>query len=67
MKMKTKSFLAIMSMMAVCSVNAQAQIPQQSIRWDKHSLIFDGKRVVPVVLRLGPFCHGEVRNGGIPD
>ena len=20
-----------------------------------------------VVLRLGPFCHGEVRNGGIPD
>ena len=49
MKMKTKSFLAIMSMMAVCSVNAQAQIPQQSIRWDKHSLIFDGKRVVPVM------------------
>jgi hypothetical protein len=115
-------------------VEAQAQIPQQSIRWDKHSLIFDGKRVVPVmgevhysripqnewreevrkmkeggvtmiaayvfwnhveevegvfnwsgqrnlrgflevckqeempvVLRLGPFCHGEVRNGGIPD
>ena len=28
---------------------AQAQIPQQSIRWDKHSLIFDGKRVVPVM------------------
>ncbi|MBQ8157584.1 MAG: beta-galactosidase [Prevotella sp.] len=22
---------------------------------------------VPVILRLGPFCHGEVRNGGIPD
>jgi hypothetical protein len=22
---------------------------------------------VSVVLRLGPFCHGEVRNGGIPD
>ena len=22
---------------------------------------------MPVVLRLGPFCHGEVRNGGIPD
>ena len=22
---------------------------------------------IPVVLRLGPFCHGEVRNGGIPD
>ena len=22
---------------------------------------------MPVVVRLGPFCHGEVRNGGIPD
>ncbi len=22
---------------------------------------------MPVVLRLGPFCHGESRNGGIPD
>lgn len=22
---------------------------------------------IPVVLRVGPFCHGEVRNGGIPD
>lgn len=22
---------------------------------------------LPVVLRLGPYCHGEVRNGGIPD
>ena len=22
---------------------------------------------MPVILRLGPFCHGEVRNGGIPD
>ena len=21
---------------------------------------------LPVVLRIGPFCHGEVRNGGIP-
>lgn len=123
-----------MSFLTICSMGAQAQIPQQSIRWDKHSLIFDGKRVVPVmgevhysripqnewreevrkmkeggvtmiaayvfwnhveevegvfnwsgqrnlrgflevckqeempvVLRLGPFCHGEVRNGGIPD
>lgn len=25
------------------------------------------KLQMPVVLRLGPFCHGEVRNGGIPD
>ena len=22
---------------------------------------------MPVVLRMGPFCHGEARNGGIPD
>ena len=22
---------------------------------------------MPVVLRIGPFCHGEVRNGGMPD
>ena len=22
---------------------------------------------MPVILRLGPFCHSEVRNGGIPD
>ena len=41
-------------------------------RWDgQHSL----RRFIevckaeglPVVLRVGPFCHGEVRNGGIPD
>lgn len=25
------------------------------------------KAGMPVVLRIGPFCHGEVRNGGIPD
>ena len=25
------------------------------------------KHDLPVVLRIGPFCHGEVRNGGIPD
>ena len=22
---------------------------------------------LPVILRIGPFCHGEARNGGIPD
>lgn len=22
---------------------------------------------LPLILRIGPFCHGEVRNGGIPD
>ena len=113
---------------------AEAQIPKSSIDWDKHSLIFDGKRVVPVmgeihysripaeewqrelqkmkeggvtiianyvfwnhveeqenvfdwsgqrdlrrflelckqedmpvVIRIGPYCHGEARCGGIPD
>ena len=25
------------------------------------------KQQMPVVLRIGPFCHGEVRNGGMPD
>lgn len=25
------------------------------------------KEDMPVVLRIGPFCHGEARNGGIPD
>ena len=124
---------AVFLAMFPCS-KLMAQIPSQSIRWDKYSLIFDGMRVVPVmgevhysripqnewkrevrkmkeggvtviaayvfwnhveevedvfnwsgqrnlrtfleickqedmpvVLRLGPFCHGEVRNGGIPD
>lgn len=132
--MKTRIFLSALSMLSLLSLDAVAQIPTQSIRWDAQSLIFDGKRVVPVmgevhytripqnewlqevrkmkeggvtviaayvfwnhveevegvfnwsgqrnlrafleickqedmpvVLRLGPFCHGEVRNGGIPD
>jgi hypothetical protein len=25
------------------------------------------KEDLPVILRVGPFCHGETRNGGIPD
>lgn len=125
----------LLSLLSVLSVQQiEAQIPTRSVRWDSQSLIFDGKRVVPVmgemhysripqgewreevrkmkeggvtviaayvfwnhieeqkgvfdwsgqrslrtfleicrdeqmpvVLRLGPFCHGEVRNGGIPD
>jgi len=41
-------------------------------RWDgqrnlRHFLEICKEEDVPVVLRLGPFCHGEVRNGGIPD
>ena len=58
MKMKTKTLFAAMSFLTICSMDAQAQIPQQSIRWDKHSLIFDGKRVVPVM--------GEVHYSRIP-
>ena len=58
MEMKTKTLFAAMSFLTICSMDAQAQIPQQSIRWDKHSLIFDGKRVVPVM--------GEVHYSRIP-
>ena len=132
--MKSKLFLSALAMLSLLPFEAMAQIPNQSVSWDKHSLVFDGKRVVPVmgevhysripqnewrqevkkmkeggvtviaayvfwnhveevegvfnwsgqrnlrafleickeedipvVLRLGPFCHGEVRNGGIPD
>ena len=41
-------------------------------RWDgqrnlRRFLEVCKKEEIPVVLRLGPFCHGEVRNGGIPD
>lgn len=132
--MDTKTIFSALLMAVLPFVEGKAQIPSQSIRWDKYSLVFDGKRVVPVmgevhysripqdewkkelrkmkeggvtviaayvfwnhveevegvfnwsgqrnlraflevckqedmpvVLRLGPFCHGEVRNGGIPD
>lgn len=132
--MKSNLKFLAMALMAMIPFSGHAQIPTQSIKWDAQSLIFDGKRVVPVmgevhysripeqeweqevkkmkdggvtviaayvfwnhveeiegvfnwsgqrnlrhflevckqldmpvVLRLGPFCHGEVRNGGIPD
>jgi len=119
---------------AVMVMSLMAEAQSREVKWDAHSLIVDGKRVVPamgevhysripadewpaevrkmkeggvtiiatyifwnhveeqegifrwdgqrnlrrfievcqqeqlpVVLRLGPFCHGEVRNGGIPD
>ncbi len=40
--------------------------------WDgqrnlRHFLEICKQEEMPVILRLGPFCHGEVRNGGIPD
>lgn len=35
---------------------------------DLHSFVELCKELdLPVVLRIGPFCHGEVRNGGMPD
>lgn len=41
-------------------------------RWDgqrdlRRFLEICKREDLPVVLRIGPFCHGEVRNGGIPD
>ncbi|MGF7033617.1 hypothetical protein J2T17_004565 [Paenibacillus mucilaginosus] len=33
----------------------------------RHFVDLCGKLELPVILRIGPFCHGEVRNGGIPD
>ena len=41
-------------------------------RWDgqrdlRRFLEICKEQELPVVLRIGPFCHGEVRNGGIPD
>ncbi len=26
-----------------------------------------GKHNMYAIIRIGPFCHGEVRNGGMPD
>ena len=37
---------------------------QRSLR---HFLELCKEEGLPVVLRIGPFCHGEVRGGGIPD
>ena len=41
-------------------------------RWDgqrdlRRFLEICKEQEMPVILRIGPFCHGEVRNGGIPD
>ena len=33
----------------------------------RHFLEVCQQESLPVVLRVGPFCHGEVRCGGIPD
>lgn len=41
-------------------------------RWDenrslKHFTDLCAKVELSLIVRIGPFCHGEVRNGGIPD
>ncbi len=33
----------------------------------RHFVDLCAKHRLPLILRIGPFCHGEVRNGGIPD
>lgn len=37
---------------------------QRSLR---HFLELCKEENLPVILRIGPFCHGEARNGGFPD
>ena len=41
-------------------------------RWDgqrdlRQFLMLCKKHDMPVIIRIGPFCHGEIRNGGFPD
>ena len=33
----------------------------------RHFVDLCGKHQLPLIVRIGPFCHGEVRNGGLPD
>lgn len=33
----------------------------------RHFLELCKKHDMPVIIRIGPFCHGEIRNGAIPD
>jgi beta-galactosidase len=33
----------------------------------RHFVDLCAKHKFPLILRIGPFCHGEVRNGGVPD
>ena len=41
-------------------------------RWDgqrdlRYFLQLCKKHEMPVIIRIGPFCHGEIRSGGFPD
>lgn len=45
---------------------------QGKFRWDgnrdlRHFLQLCKKHDMPVIIRIGPFCHGEIRSGGLPD
>ncbi|WP_431088830.1 beta-galactosidase [Paenibacillus sp. 8b26] len=33
----------------------------------RHFVDLCSKHDLPLIMRIGPFCHGEVRNGGLPD
>lgn len=33
----------------------------------RHFVDLCSKHELPLIVRIGPFCHGEVRNGGMPD
>ena len=33
----------------------------------RHFIELCKKHDMPVIVRIGPFCHGEIRNGSIPD
>lgn len=33
----------------------------------RHFISLCAKHDMPVLVRIGPFCHGEIRNGGLPD
>ena len=43
-----------------------------TFRWDgnlnlRHFVTLCQKHNMNVIVRIGPFCHGEIRNGGLPD
>ena len=33
----------------------------------RHFIELCARHDMPVIVRIGPFCHGEIRNGGFPD
>ena len=53
-----KMLIAVLMFMVSHVASVHAQIPRKSVHWDDKSLVFDGKRVVPVM--------GEVHYSRIP-